>query len=84
MKAGHRPIIIDCAFVPEHPTYWHVPESASAAVELLVEDGQVEYEPGYARAAGGLFTGPAVALQPVAAADAPRAPAGKPFARKGR
>lgn len=65
MKAGHRPIIIDCAFVPEHPTYWSVPDSASAAVELLVEAGQVEYEPSIARGTGGMFTGPAVQLAPV-------------------
>lgn len=78
MKAGHRPIIVECAIVPEHPTYWHVPESASAAVALLVEAGQVEYEPAFARTDGGQFA--------VQAAVAPVAPAGggtRPFARKG-
>jgi hypothetical protein len=76
MKAGCRPIIIDCAFVPEHPTYWHVPESASAAVELLVEAGDVEYEPSLARSQNGFFTGPAVQLAPVVA--------GAPARGKGR
>jgi hypothetical protein len=76
MKAHARPIIIDCAFVPEHPTYWHVPEGASAAVELLVEAGDVEYEPGLARSPNGHFTGPAVQLAP--------AVAGAPARGKGR
>jgi hypothetical protein len=63
--------------VPEHPAYWAVPEDASAAVELLVADGQVEYEHNLSRAAGGLFSGPAVQ---VVAAEA--APAARPFQRK--
>lgn len=83
MKAGHRPIIIDCAFVSEHPTYWHVPESASAAVELLVEAGQIEYEPTFARGAGGQFApAPELALQVVAEPAAPAAPPAAAFSRK--
>ncbi|MES2384524.1 MAG: hypothetical protein V4593_08240 [Pseudomonadota bacterium] len=77
MKAGVRPIILESAFVPEYPTYWVVSESASAGVELLVADGQLEYEPSFARGAGGQFVPePALALQ---LAQSPR-----PFARKGQ
>ncbi len=77
MKPGCRPVIIDCALVPEYPTYWPVVDSASAAVELLVQDGQVEYEANVSRSSAGTFA--VATLQPVAPATA--APA--PFARKG-
>ncbi len=79
MKPGVRSIIIDCAIVPEYPKYWCVPASASAAVEMLVQDGQIEYEPAYVRA-------PMVepALQTVdVAASRPVMPA-KAFKRTGR
>ena len=79
MKAGHRPIVVECMLVPEYPTYWHVPESVSAAVELLVADGLIEYEPAFSRGAGGTFA-PELALQQVAVAPAAGGP--KPFARK--
>ncbi len=77
MKPGVRSIIVDCAFVPAHPTYWTVPESASAAVELLVADGQVEYEPNYARGAGGAF-----AVQPQLQAVVVGAIPGEKFRRR--
>lgn len=83
MKAGHRPIIIECMFVPEYPAYWHVPESASAGVALLVADGQVEYEPSYTRGAHGAFA-PEPALQVVSTSPARPAPPAKAFQRKGR
>ncbi len=69
-----RPIILDCAFVPEHPAYWLVPESASAGVALLVEAGQVEYEPSYTRTE---IAGPALQL-------VTDARAGRVLARRGR
>ncbi len=84
MKPGVRPIVLPGAImVPEHPSYWDVPANASASIALLVEDGQVEYEPAFSRSEGGQFAVPA--LQPVVP-SAPRAPApsgaSKPFARK--
>lgn len=46
MKSGHKPIIIGGAWqVPAHPEYWEVPDSASAAVQHLVDMGQIEYAP---------------------------------------
>jgi hypothetical protein len=79
MKPGVRPIVLPgCILVPEYPTYWNVPDNASAAVELLAKDGQLEYEPSFARGAGGTFA-PALALTPVT----PDADAPKPFGRKG-
>lgn len=75
MKPGVRPIIIDCSFVPDYPVYWSVPESASAAVALLVQDGQIEYEPAMARRGDDGQFAVQTALQPVAAAT-------KPFQRK--
>lgn len=89
MKPGFRSIVLPgCVLAPEHPTYWTVPESVSAAVDQLVEDGQVEYEPSFARGAGGLFAQatpvPELALQVVEAQPAPRpAPPAPSFARKG-
>jgi hypothetical protein len=65
MKPGHRPVVIECMLVPEHPTYWTVPESSADGVALLVADGMVEYEPAYARAAV-----PAPPLQQVPVAPA--------------
>lgn len=77
MKPGVRPIVLECMLVPEHPTYWNVPESSSEGVALLVADGQVEYEPVFSRGEAGTFSVEA-ALQPVA-----QAPAGaKPLSRK--
>jgi hypothetical protein len=79
MKPGVRPIVLrGYILVPEYPTYWAVPEDASASVELLVNDGQVEFEPSFARGVGGTFA-PALALDPVT----PDADTPKPFGRKG-
>jgi hypothetical protein len=75
MKPGHRPIVLDCMLVPEHPTYWTVPESLADGVALLVADGMVEYEPAFAR--GGAV--PVPQLQQVLAA-----PARGPSKGKGR
>jgi hypothetical protein len=67
MKAGVRPIVLPgCIRVPEHPAYWAVPDNASAAIELLVADGQLEYEPSASRVprtAAGTF---AVVMPPAA------------------
>lgn len=87
MKPGCRPPYVNAriGMLPEHPTYWIVPESITAAVELLVSAGQVEYEPSYARGAAGTFV-PEPALQVMGADEA--APARKapnnPFGRKPR
>ncbi len=69
MKVGCRPVYLGAraGVAPEYPTYWNVPADASAAIELLVADGQVEYEPNYARGAGGAFAAQP-ALQEVAVA----------------
>lgn len=87
MKAGCRPIYAGAriGLVPEHPAYWAVPDSIAAAVELLASDGQVEYEPSYARGAAGTFV-PEPALQVMGmdeAAPARKAP-NNPFGRKPR
>jgi len=82
MKKGRRPIIVECAVVPEHPEYWSVPDSAAAAIELLVADGMVEYEPAFARADGGQFAPPAAAVAAVVVTPPPPAGA-RPFSRRG-
>jgi hypothetical protein len=71
MKQGCRPPYVGArrGVLPEYPTYWDVTEDIAPAIELLVADGQIEYEPCLARGAGGLFTGPA--LQTVVACDPP-------------
>jgi hypothetical protein len=75
LKPGVRTVILGgISLAPEYPTYWNVPADDSAAVELLVESGQAEYEPEFARAPGGEFTSPA--LQQVQVAQRP-APQGK-------
>jgi hypothetical protein len=79
LKPGVRPIVVDCAMVPEYPTYWTVPESHADAVALLVEDGQAEYERAAAvRGPDGTFAVQPT-LAPVAAASAGGA---RPFSRK--
>ncbi len=76
MKEGRRPIVLGGAtLVPEHPTYWPVPAADAAAVEQLVSDGRVEYEPEFARGAAGQFAVPG--LQAVE-----RAPNPGKFSRK--
>lgn len=67
MKAGCRPPYVGArrGVLPEHPVYWEVSPDIEAAIDLLVKDGQVEYEPNIARGPGGAFTGPAVQLAPV-------------------
>lgn len=84
MKAGCRPPYVGArrGVLPEYPTYWQVTSDIEAAVELLVADGQVEYEPCFARGAGGHFAvqGPELALQQVAVA--PAGPPAAAFARK--
>lgn len=89
MKAGCRPPYAGArhGVLPEHPAYWMVTADIEPAVALLVEDGQVEYEPSFARGAGGLFAqaapAPELALQAVEAAPAPRPTPAPSFARKG-
>lgn len=68
MKPGVRPIVVGgCQLVPEFPTYWDVPADDAAGVALLVEDGQVEYEPVFARGANGGDFAPALQTVQVAA-----------------
>jgi hypothetical protein len=86
MKTGCRPPYAGArrGVLPEHPTYWDVTPDIEAAVALLAEDGQVEYEPSFARGAGGQFA--IAAAEPALAlvAAAPPAPASpNPYARKG-
>jgi len=80
MKPGVRPVCLSGAVLaPEYPTYWAVSQADAAAVALLVQDGQVEYEPAYAR--GAMAPPTEVTVQPVVTRPAPPARA---FQRKGR
>lgn len=85
MKSGYRPPYAGArrGILPEHPTYWPVTPDIEAAVKLLVEAGQVEYEPSFARGTGGQFAVEAPALELVASEPTPPpAPAAAAFARK--
>jgi hypothetical protein len=75
MKPGCRPPYVGArrGILPEHPHYWSVTEDIEPAVDLLVRGGEAEYEPVHAtRGQGGQFV-PALELQPVTPAAAPRA-----------
>jgi hypothetical protein len=75
MKPGVRPLVLDgCTMVPEYPAYWAVPTSFGGAIDLLVRDGQVEYEPEFKPSAAGVLT-EQLGVQTVAVSS-------KPFARK--
>lgn len=66
MKQGHRPIVLGgVVLVPEHPTWWEVPEKDREAIDHLVETRQVEYEQHLERAANGHFAPPELQLETV-------------------
>jgi hypothetical protein len=69
MKPGCRPPYVGArrGLLPEYPVYWTVTDDIEAAIQLLVSDGQIEFEPCLARGASGLFTGPALQLETVPA-----------------
>lgn len=80
MKAGCRPVYTGAraGVVPEYPVYWEVTPDIEPAVALLVEGGQIEYEPNISRAGNGTFSvAPELQLQTVVVESQDR-----PFARK--
>jgi hypothetical protein len=78
MKNGHRPVVLAGGtwLVPEHPAYWAVPVAERDAIDQLVEAGQIEYAPDFAR------TGDVAVPQVQVVEVAPARGDARPFARK--